>query len=364
MNTQTPIYRMWSVGLSARDQERIRACMDAGHSLTSLSEETPPTPEDAARDKPVIVWMGESFHRKLLREKVPCARFLEPIPRVLVLSEDCSPAAIEDALDRGFADVLRGTGNSERIHRILRRSLEKGNARRDMERMMREILMNRELLSRKSDVFAFLLDFVLQTSACATREAALNAARESLCALIPLAAMHVALWNGEKDDALDLCLDARQDAQLDVRQVVAPNTADAAPASGVCREGSAHAPDLARLPDALRAWTTFLIGAVESFFPSRKAPALRLFYRGDAPDAVDAHAMGNELRPDTRRILLLPLCSGEVCRGALALLLEAEYPLGRDEAVALDAAAAHLAALLAGRTLETGRQSGEFSIAG
>ena len=194
MNTQTPIYRMWSVGLSARDLERIRACMDAGHSLTPLSEETPPTPEDAARDKPVLVWIGESFHRKLLREKAPCARFLEPIPRVLVLSEDCSPAEIEDALDRGFADVLRGTGNSERIHRILRRSLEKGNARRDRERMMREILMNRELLSRKSDVFSFLLDFVLQTSACATREAALNAARESLSALFPLAAMHVALW--------------------------------------------------------------------------------------------------------------------------------------------------------------------------
>ena len=38
MNTQTPIYRMWSVGLSARDLERIRACMDAGHSLTLLED--------------------------------------------------------------------------------------------------------------------------------------------------------------------------------------------------------------------------------------------------------------------------------------------------------------------------------------
>ena len=363
MNTQTPIYRMWSVGLSARDLERIRACMDAGHSLTPLSEETPPTPEDAARDKPVLVWIGESFHRKLLREKAPCARFLEPIPRVLVLSEDCSPAEIEDALDRGFADVLRGTGNSERIHRILRRSLEKGNARRDRERMMREILMNRELLSRKSDVFSFLLDFVLQTSACATREAALNAARESLSALFPLAAMHVALWSGEEDDALDLCLDVRLDARLDARQAVAPNTADAVSAAAAPCEGGVHAAELARLPDALRAWTTFLIGAVETFFPARKAPALRLFYRG--ADAPGAHAMGKELRPDTRRILLLPLCSGEDCRGALALLLEREYPLGRDEAVALDAAATHLAALLPGRALrENDRQSGNFSIAG
>lgn len=342
MNTQLPIYRMWSVGLCARDMERIRACMDAGHSLIPLSEDTPPTQEDVDRDKPVLVWMGKSFHQKLLRDGVPLARFLAPIPRVLVLPEDCSPADFEEALDKGFADVLRGTRNSERIHRILRRSLEKGNLHRDMERMMREILMNRELLARKSEVFAFLLDFVLQTSSCATRERMLNAARESLSGLVPLAALHMALWNGEEDETPDLYLDARRDSLA---------------------AGAELCP--ARLPGALRAWAQFLIGAVESFFPERKAPAPRFFYR--ETDASDHCPPGTDLRPDTQRILLLPLCFGEACRGALALLLEREYPLGRDEAVALDAAATHLAALLAANAQPESSaypESGVISIAG
>lgn len=341
MNTQLPIYRMWSVGLCSHDLERIRACMDAGHSLIPLSEDAPPTQEDVTRDKPVLVWMGESFHRKLLRGGTPLARFLEPIPRILVLPEDCSPADIEDALDRGFADVLRGTRNSERIHRILRRSLEKGNMHRDMERMMREILMNRELLSRKSEVFAFLLDFVLHTSSCATRGAALSAAKESLSGLVPLVAMHAALWNGEEDKAPELCFDAPSESLAD---------------------------DAAALPDqlsgTLHAWAHFLISAVESFFPDRKVPAPRFFYReADAPAEAP---LSNALRPDTRRMLLLPLCSGEACLGALALLLEREYPLGRDEAVALDAAATHLAALLAAPRMVSGAQpeTRALSIAG
>lgn len=332
---------MWSVGLSSHDMERIRACMDAGHSLIPLSEDTPPTEEDARRDKPVLVWMGESFHQRLVRGAVPPARFLKPIPRVLVLPEDCSPADIEDALDKGFTDVLRGTRNSERIHRILRRSLEKGNMHRDMERMMREILMNRELLSRKSEVFAFLLDFVLQTSSCATREQMLCAARESLGSLVPLVALHMALWNGDSDEAPDLYLDALRDSPVD---------------------GTERCPHLSGVPHA---WAHFLIGAVESFFPERKAPAPRFFYR--ETDAPDQCPPGTDLRPDTQRILLLPLCSGGVCRGALALLLEREYPLGRDEAVALDAAATHLAALLAAnaRPENSARpESGVISIAG
>lgn len=326
------MYRMWSVGLNPLDLARIRACMDANHSLVVLSEDAPPALDDVERDKPVLLWMSQAFRERFLREDRAPIRHLEPIPKVLVLPETCSCAELEEALDAGFQDVLRGTEHSERIHRLLRRSLEKGNIRRDMDRMMREILMHRELLGRKSDTFTFLKDFIVRVSKGGTRMDILRETRDVLSELLPVTAMHVAVWGTEEEGTvpMHLCFDAMEDADV---------------ASPV-----------------VRAWTELLLGTITGLAPFCGAtPCLTMFYRGDpAPRVRD---MGEELRPDMRRTLLLPLCAGDVFCGVLALLLEYECPLGRDEVQALDAATAHLAVLLRTVGIPTRNSRPDMSIA-
>lgn len=317
MNTQKRQYCMWAVGIEASDLERIHACMDENHRLEVLPDGMLPTLQDADRDEPVLLWMGQRFWRRVERREGSPFRFLEHIPRVLVLPASCSCADLEEALDDGFQDVLRGTESPEKIHKIVRRSLEMGNVFRDMERMTREILMHRELLTRKSDVFSFLQNFIIRVSKSDSRLTMLNEARDVLSELFPVAAMHAALWGPELEGSVSvhLCLDAASSASAD---------------------------------PAIKAWTELLLSTAKGLVGSNaSAPKVTVYFRGGEASLPPA--------PDTRRIFMLPLSAGERLYGVLALLLTREMPLGRDQVLALDAATTHLAARL--RSAEPAQQA-------
>ena len=189
-----------------------------------------------------------------------------------------------------------------------------------MERMTREILLDRELLTRKSDVFAFLRDFIVRVSKGTDTAHILAEARDALCSLLPVTAMHAAVWGPERDGSVPMHL------YLDAE-----------------REKNA----VAHVSPAVRAWTELLLGTATALAPFGGAtPALRTHYTGNAD--VSGALTEADLLPDMRRTVLLPLCAGGLFCGVLALLLERECPVGRDQVSALDAATTHLAVLLRG----------------
>lgn len=316
MIAQAPSYCMWALGVEPRDVECIRACMGDNHRLAVLPDVVLPSLEEAEKEDPVLLWIGQRCWRRLVDEGGIPVRYLEYVPRVLVLPRECPPCELKEAVNSGFQEVLLGTERTERIHEILRRSLEWSNMRRDMERMSREIMLDRELLLRKGDVFAFLRDFVSRVSASGETPRMLAEARDVLGELLPITAMHTAIWGPQRSGTVPMHL-----------YLEAPETdSDGEPS------------------DTVRAWTELLLGTATALAPFGGAtPCLCTHYSGLFPGNGLCEA---ERRPDMCRTLLLPLCLGEVFCGVIALLLEREYPLGRDQVSALDAATKHLAVLL------------------
>lgn len=307
MSAKVRSYCMWCLGLDAHEVEQIRSVMGRTHHLVVLSEEVEPTPADAERDEPVLVWIGRRFWRRA-KEKDTDFRFMDHLSRVLVLPADSPREELEAALSGGFQDVVYGSPTPERLHEVLRRSLEVSNIYEDMERMTRELLMNRELLMRKEDVFSFLQNFITRVAKCASTETILTSARAVLEEMLPLGAMHLAVWKQQDEGvAMQLYLDS-------------PSTADDA------ENGS-------------KVWSDLLLSTAAALAPGMGANLRITTHYSDNPDPQPQ-------QPDSRRTLLLPLCTGGVFCGVMALFLTREFPLGRDQVMALDAAMNHLAIVL------------------
>lgn len=296
---------MWCLGLEAAEVELIRSTMGRTHHLAVLSDEVAPTFEDAERDEPVLIWIGRRFWLRACKAD-PAFRFMDHLSRVLVLPQGASRDELEAALSGGFQDVLCGAPTAERIHEVLRRSLEVSNIYEDMERMTRELLLNRELLMRKEDVFDFLQNFVTRVSKCESTANILHTARAVLGELLPVGAMHLAVWKHQNEGvAMQLYLDS--------------------PGQNTEAE------------NATRVWSDLLLSTAAALAPGMGANLRITTHYSDNQTEIPKET------PDSRRTLLLPLCTGGVFCGVLALFLAREYPLGRDQVLALDAAMNHLA---------------------
>lgn len=319
MSAMIKEYPMWCLGLEQSDAERLQNCTGANHRLVMLSEDALPTLEDVEREEPVLLWIGKTFWRRTQQESMSDMAFMDHLSRVLVLPLDCSRDDLEDALHGGFQEVLLGTEKTERIHEVLRRSLEVSNMYQDMGRMTRELLMNRELIVRKSDVFTFLQECVSAVSKAGSCTERLDAARQAFTQIMPVSSMHTVLWHALPDGTVSMNL------HLDTQ----PEK---------CTDPESFSP-------AVKEWSDLLFSTAASLAPFPGAPfRLSINYSGNAVKAMPRLRKDNQ--PDTRRTLLLPLCAGGVLHGVTALLLSREYHPGRDQVLAMDAAVSHLAATL------------------
>lgn len=312
--TRIRTYQVWCLGLDAGDSERIRSCAGKNHQLVDLDEGALPSSEDIERDEPVLLWMTREAWRRF--DNMHADRFLEGMPKILLLPQDCGRKDLELAVSSGFQEIVLGELSEARVHDVLCRSLEVSNVYRDMDRMTHEILLERELLSRKSDVLAFLLEFVRTLSGSSEPSALLEKVRLSLDKLLPIEALHAAFWRQRTDDAF--CVDLYMDLPTE---------------NGSGEEG---------LSDAEKAWSALLLRAVSSSLSvceSMLQASVTLHPLTKSPSRVS---------PDPGRVLVLPLAAGNVSCGILALLISQEYPLSRDEALALDAAMCHLAFVVHG----------------
>lgn len=307
--TRIRTYQVWCLGLDAGDSERIRSCAGKNHQLVVLDEGALPSSEDIERDEPVLLWMTRKAWRRF--HDIHADRFLEGMPKILLLPRDCAREDLERAVNSGFQEIVLGELSETKVHDILCRSLEVSNVYRDMDRMTHEILLERELLSRKSDVLAFLLDFVRTISGASETSALLARVRLSLDNLLPIEALHAAFWRQQSDNAF--CVSLHMDLPKE------NNNGEAG------------------LSDAEKAWSALLLGAASS---SVSVPESML------RTSITLHPLTTSsscILPEQGRVLILPLTAGNISCGILAVLISQEYPLSRDEALALDAAMCHLA---------------------
>lgn len=306
MTVQNSFTTLWFLGIEAEDARRIEKAAGANYlcrSLDDLSFEALSTVlDDGAQDDPLLIWMGAELWRRMRTECPEVLRHLEQVPLVLVVEARPDRAALEQVIDARVQQVTRSPLETEQIFDALSRAGEARNLYRDMTRMSREILMERELLERKSGICSFLFRFFEAAGEGGDARGMLIRFREAMEPLLPVAGLHVAWWDGR-------------------RSVV-------------------HITDSADGEED-RSWLPWPAG---SEWPDRTKTSVADHDRA-APEAPAGrkYCDGAEGKGFPDRTVALPLVVRGVSCGLLVVRLREPFAFGKDAALALDAARRHLA---------------------
>lgn len=301
MTTQVPV--LWFLGLRPEVRRIVQEAAGNGYECRLLAGADALASALERGDDPLLLWLGSEVWQTLRTGLPNVAEMLQLIPTVLVLDANADRALLEQALDGHFQQVVRFPLDREQVFDALSRAREVRNMYQDMERMAREIMMDRELLERKSEVCAFLFQSMIGLGSAPDARDLIECCRRTMREALPVEAVH-ALWWGRDKQAISL---------LDVP------------------EGT---------PEA-EAWQRLLLerAAVDGL--------------GSVP--VTLYCGEVKRPPQPERTLLLPLeIRGQRC-GILALDMDRPLSLGRDLSLALDAVRRHLALVLWERA-----QDGEF----
>lgn len=292
--------RSWGVALTEEQTALLREALGEEHHLaayldmqTALLVEEPP---------PFMIWLSTQGLRELSALPSPLPLALEDTPKALLLGSDPTIADFETASDMGISDIMRAPLTKERLAGIMRRALEVRTIHNDMECRAREISIERELLERKNNILAFLVNFLADSTDNLNIEDLLRGAFANMAKLLPVTSMHVALWESDEGDYSE------------------PTLYIAAP------EGTA----------AYHAWKATLIShALHFSYPRSAIPqTASLCLNSGSDDSV-------HMPPTENSLLRLPLVCGQECLGILLLQTATEQFLGRDQAIALDSALSH-----------------------
>ncbi len=293
MIAQSPL--LWLLGLAPEDRRVVLEAASDGYQCRLLDDADASALASMLEqgDDPLLLWMGSGVWRTLRGERSDVADLLQLVPTVLVLEANADRPLLEQALEGHFQQVARFPLDRKQVFEALSRAREARNMYQDMARMTREIMMERELLERKSEVCAFLFQAFAELGEAADARELMTCCCRAMKEAFPVKGVH-ALWWGS----------GGQTYLLD-----AP-------------EGTAEA----------EAWHAFL--------------RERTGVDGGGDGKILAGCGGGRKTPGSERALLLPLEIRERRCGVLALDLERPLLPGRDMALALDAVRKHLALIL------------------
>jgi len=289
---------MWGIALETEAAAFLEQAACSGCVLHNWDGRMPDN-SALESDEPVLVWVSQRGWDAVSALPDEEMQFLHLVPRVLLLQQDVSPEYVERALDAGFTDILKAPFSEPRVREVFLRAAEMQNLYDDIIRMTREICLEREVLARKNDILEFIVTFLSRATESLDPVEILSNAREDLSMLLPLRALHAALWHPQQKDSLEaevfLGVGEHTQAGLEWSQMLLKA---AAKLSGVPVSG----------------YTVEQLG------------------QGGAEDA-----------PAPGKVILLPLKMRDETLGCLALLTEDDCQLGKDQVQVLHSAMRHLA---------------------
>ena len=307
---------MYTAGLSSETVRLIiqHSSLDA-EILYEAGEELEALPAHAG-EQPGIMWITLKAWKNL----PPLKRsIIENMSRVLVLPENMTIEQIDSFGSDGFSAVLREPLNPDNIRQAASQAVESNNIYRDIFRMTREIILEREILARKNSNLYFLVNFLSATSGLLLPHEILVMAREHLAELLPVEDVGAFLW------AFD---DYSQQSEAPIPNMFIP-----------------------ALPETLawRKWSQTLMQAGESITHSQ----FELVEKQSLPpfNWDQGEQLVKPQLPDQELSLALPLRIHDKTVGVLIVSFCEEFSLGRDNLEVLESAMAHLALALRGTWL-------------
>ncbi|WP_241667472.1 sensor domain-containing diguanylate cyclase [Pseudodesulfovibrio senegalensis] len=293
---------MWGLGLTESQQTQIKKAVGPGFFLRNFPEGNLPWNRELAHEeKPSATWIPLKVWKDISDNRKETYKRIESTQRILIREEMDENVEMEDVLEQGFLTVVTSPLTRRKVQDAVFRAREVTSMYSDIYRMTEEIMLERELLSRKTDQLLFLNKILTGCAESLDARVILSNAKEHLNMLVPVFELHAVFWQRQFENGLtdvELFLDSKAST------------------------------------DKEEEWTRMLLGCAERMGDSTvsgfQSSHIDPVFRPGTHGATDA------------RVVSMPLQAGNDTYGCLVLSVDKQARMGKDEVETFKAAASHL----------------------
>lgn len=294
---------MWGLGLTEAQHKQIESAVGPGFFLRNFPEGRLPWNRELNQtEKPSATWIPMKVWKKISDDRRDEYKHLEETQRILIQEEQDEPVEMEQVLEQGFLTVVTTPLTRRKVQDAVFRAKEVTSMYTDIYRMTEEIMLERELLARKTDQLLFLNRILTSCTESLDAKIILSNAKENLNMLLPVYELHAVFWqHNEATDCMDveMFLDRRTDDKQQSE------------------------------------WVEMLMGCAERMGEESVGG-----FQVSHIDPVSRPALGTASR--NGRMVTMPLSAGTAHFGSLVLTVDHGVRMGKDEVDTFKAAANHL----------------------
>ena len=294
---------MWGLGLSEQLKKQVEMGVGPGFFVRNFPSGSLPWTKELAQDeKPSAAWIPWSVWDELPEYKKDEYRNQDATQRILIQDQDDTAIEMDEVLAEGFLTVVRTPLTRPKVQDAVFRAKEVTSMYSDIYRMTEEILLERELLSRKTDQLMFLNKILASATESLDPTTILMNAKETLSLVLPIKQLHAAFWNHQPDSDV-------ADMEIFLNGASSPDT------------------ESQWVESLMASASSMGSGPVNGFQIAHTDPARRPEF---------------SLTPQEGRLVTMPLSAGQETFGCLAFLCAPDYRLGKDQVETFRSAVTHL----------------------
>jgi len=298
---------LWGFGLNSIEAGKIEDSLGPGFFLRNFSERSLPGAKELLQpEKPSATWIPLRVWNELPEARREAYRKLESTQRILIQDESEKNVDLESVLEDGFLAVISSPLTTSKVQDALFRAKEVAGLYGDLYRMTEEIIMERELLSRKTEQLMFLNTVLSNATERLEVSDILGQAAEDLKLLLPVLSVQGVFW-------------------------------DVVPAGSKTEAEIFINPGL--IPAVQGEWIEFMIGSVTKL-SGIEVGGYKISETTHAGDVSMCYG------PTGGRVLALPLIARGEKFGCLVMLCDKSVRLAKDQVSTLNAAVNHLSLAL------------------
>ncbi|WP_029458156.1 GGDEF domain-containing protein [Solidesulfovibrio alcoholivorans] len=195
--------QVWGLGLTDDAAAAISAALGSGYTLRNWPAGQHPGERDLGRATPLVIFAVKEAWDALAPSSRKRLEEWEVAQRVLVLTESQSLSDFDELLENGFLSAVSEPLTDKKVRDVIFRAQEVKSLYDDIFRMTREIMLERELLARKTDLVLFLNRFLTRATESLDPTVILDNAREDLELLLPMRGLMAILWQPGESGELE-----------------------------------------------------------------------------------------------------------------------------------------------------------------
>jgi diguanylate cyclase (GGDEF)-like protein len=194
MELGTSVELMWGLGLAKDEATLLQSLAGEEYRLRNWPLSALPDLAAMRDESPVLVWIPADAWDGLPSEYRTALQEWDTPLRILILDEKATDLCYEDIAEQGFLTMIRCPLRREAVQDVLSRARETRTMYMDIISMTKEILLERELLARKTDQLQFLNRILTRASESLDPRTILNRAREDMDMLFPVQTVQALFW--------------------------------------------------------------------------------------------------------------------------------------------------------------------------